>query len=211
MSSERLGILDTPKPTEPNKPEPNKPEPNKPEPNKPEPNKPEPNKPEPNKPKDKDDIPKYKTTEREIAIAQMISQICNAEDIRFVDDEQFITFIISSVPQDKIRQGIIPKNKGNNPWFLRFGNINNTKDISDPNHAQNGDTNTGYTNACIGFNINDKMLAQLLPGYSIIKACNAATHLPSVMLKSLNDLNGLAPAIQHCYHLFKNNLTKPST
>ena len=151
---------------------------------------------------------KYITTAREITIAEKISQICNADDIRYVDDKQFMTFLISDDSQDSIRQGIIPRNRGNtcSPWFLRFGNIA-TKDNNDPEHAQNGDSHNGYTNACIGFNLNETDLERHLPGYSIIKGKDAATHVPSIKITSLDDMDELAEAIRYCYHYYKDNIT----
>ncbi|MBQ1267392.1 MAG: hypothetical protein IIY06_11665 [Proteobacteria bacterium] len=133
------------------------------------------------------DISKYITTEREIAIANKISNICNAGDIRFVDDKQFITFIISDESQNKIRQGIIPKNKGNTAWFLRFGNIE-PKDNTNSEHAQNGDPHKDYINACLGFNLDSAKLEELLPGFTIIRKGDTATRLPSIQLTSLEDM-----------------------
>lgn len=103
------------------------------------------------------------TTQLELNILAKIKQICgHGDDIKYKDNDQYITFFISDINQEDILHGQDSRNrevqgKVSAPWFMRYGNIVK-KECSDPEHAQNDDK---MRNACITLYHKDKTLNTL--------------------------------------------------
>ena len=142
------------------------------------------------------------TTQLEFGILDKIKQICgHGDNIKYIDNDQYITFIISDIKQEDIQHGQDHKNKEvqgkvSAPWFMRYGNIVK-KECFDSNHAQNDDK---MCNACITLYHKDKTLNTLLPDRELIDK-DTELRRDSIKVNSLSDFDAedIKAAIKECF------------